>query len=345
MKKWMTSIVEAASVDAVSKSRVDVSNIGDACDYRRLYIYRYLDPTESEDALTSRIDGITAAVSPGDIVVYQYPCYNERRFEERFIQRMKQRGIHVVILIHDSEALRNGMDRAEVEMFNQADSLITHGPKMEERLRKLGVQTTMVSKLLFDYPLEGRHADVADTLERKLVFAGNLSKSIFLQEWSQATPLQAFGRIRQVQLSPKVEYMGEHQQEDLIKVLPKDSFGIAWDTNLDGGGAYQEYTRYNAPHKVSLYLTLGMPVIVWDQSAAADVVRKYNLGFAISSLAEVDQLMNSFTDEGLLKLKENVNRFSKVLRSGLFTRDALLEAEKQILLGQVEVNHEEYATV
>lgn len=340
MKKWLTHIIEASSVDAVSKSRSDITAIGDKTDHKPLYIYRYVDPNESEEALNSRIDGITAAVSQGDLVIYQYPSYNGGNFELAFIRRMKLRGIRVAILVHDSELLRGSGYNDEKELFCMVDALIVHGKEMEDKLREFGVHTLMVQKSLFDYLVDGPYAKLSDELARKIVFAGNIRKSTFLGEWIPKTNLIAFGRKGEMVLSEKVEYGGEFQQEDLIRVMPKDCFGIAWDNNLDQGGAYQDYTRYNAPHKVSLYLSLGLPVFVWKESSAATIVQKYQLGFAIDSLSEIDGILDNMSDEELRALKRNVNNFSRVLRQGLFTRNAFLEIETKLIFQEVNINHE-----
>lgn len=102
------------------------------------------------------------------------------------------------------------------------------------------------------------------------------------------------------------------------------------------GRNYQEYTKYNSPHKVSLYVALGLPVIVWQDSAIADFVVKYRLGFAISSLSEIDPLMASIEEDELKQLKQRVNRFGCLLREGLFTKQVLIQVEHDILLKEME---------
>ncbi|MHC5268398.1 sugar transferase [Enterococcus sp. LJL98] len=338
MKKWITSIIEAASVDAVSKARKDVVEIAKSVGYEPTYIFRYLDGNESLEALHSRIDGITAAMHRGDLLVYQYPCYNSERFEKEFIHRMKLRGIHVVLLIHDTEILRGNKGEVEKAIFSEVDLLITHGEKMSEGLREYGVQTPMISKELFDYLNETEGLSKSEQVEKKVIMAGNLRKSVFLKEWPHMTPIEAYGRFGNLELDAAISYRGEFQQRELLQVITKDGIGLVWDSKIEGGGDYQRYTRYNAPHKLSLYLSLGNPIVVWDQSAAAEIVRKYNLGFAIASLDELDHVLAEVTDEELHQMKKNALRLSDALNEGFFTKKAFLDSEAFILFHGIETH-------
>lgn len=335
MANWLTYIVEGASVDSVSKARKDISLIGDSIGFQRLYIYRYMDENEDDKALLARIDGITSGVSAGDIVVCQYPSYNSYRFELTFVQRLKNRGARVALLIHDSELLRGNNIPEELDLFNQADWLITHSQQMEQQFHAMGIKTPMLTKPLFDYLVTASTA-LDSNLEKRIVFAGNIQKSIFLSNWQSNTQVAAFGTKGELELGQEVSYCGTFQQEELLKRIPKNCFGIAWDDDLHQGGNYQNYTRYNAPHKVSLYLALGLPVIVWKESAIAEWVTAYQLGFAIGSLEEIDGIFASISEAELLKLKERTNKFSQLLRKGIFTKNALLQVESNILFKEVE---------
>lgn len=336
LNKWITCIVEGQSVDSVSKARGDVTEIAEKIGFKKLYIYRYIDDQESDQSLVSRIDGITAGVAAGDIIVYQYPSYNQFKFEKTFVARLKQRGARIAMLIHDSELLRDNRFLKEVALFNQADMLITHGKRMELKLKTFGITTAMVSKELFDYVMPCDQISLEPNLSKSIVIAGNLQKSVFLHDWNYQTEVQAFGEKGNFSLGANVLYNGAHSQHNLLRIMPKDCFGIAWDNDLFQGGNYREYTRYNAPHKISLYLALGLPVVVWKESAIADLIVKYKLGYAIDSLDEIDSLMARVDEDELKKLKERVNKFSYLLREGIFTKQALLQVERDLLFKEME---------
>ncbi|MGG5372535.1 sugar transferase [Enterococcus sp. AZ196] len=336
MNKWITYIVEGPSVDSVSKARGDVSEIAEEIGFRKLYIYRYIDEQESQQSLLSRIDGITAGVAAGDLIVYQYPSYNQFVFEKTFVERLKQRGARIALLIHDSELLRDSSFLKEIDLFNHADILVTHGEKMELKLKSFGITTAMVSKELFDYRIPAEQVSLDTSLKKALVFAGNVQKSVFLKEWDHQTKIQVFGSKDAFDLGENVEYMGVYSQPDLLRMMPKNRFGIAWDNDLPQGGKYREYTRYNAPHKISLYLAVGVPVIVWRNSAISELILRYKLGYAIDSLEEIDLLMEQLTRDELKQLKLRVNRFSDLLKEGIFTKQALIQVEQELLFMEME---------
>ena len=47
------------------------------------------------------------------------------------------------------------------------------------------------------------------------------------------------------------------------------SFGLVWDgiSVETCAGVYGEYLKVNNPHKTSLYLASGIPVIIWKEAA------------------------------------------------------------------------------
>ena len=74
-------------------------------------------------------------------------------------------------------------------------------------------------------------------------------------------------------------------------------------------------------------ISLGIPVIVWQQAAIAEMVQKLGLGIVIAGIEEIDHKLGELTDEEMLRMKNNVLSFSCLLRSGIFTRTALVDSE------------------
>ena len=76
-----------------------------------------------------------------------------------------------------------------------------------------------------------------------------------------------------------IHYIGAFDPEELTQKM-QGSFGLVWDgTTCDTcDGLSGSYLKINNPHKFSLYLSSGLPVIVWDQAAIADFVKKENVG-------------------------------------------------------------------
>lgn len=330
MKRWVINIIQQQSMDAVSKPKSDVTAIAEGLGYMRINIRVQNTRDMLDVTLRALIDGATAGVASGDIVLYQFPTLLGFRFEEMFVGRLKEKGAKVIILMHDSEWLR-GFYPEENQFLNSVDAVISHGDRMINALKEYGVRTKIIKKELFDYLLESDFP-LATNLSKKLVVAGNLDKSIFIENWSQEMPeIQAFGNKSNGRFGENVIYRGSFLPDDLAKVIPKDYFGIAWDDQLPGGGDYQRYTRYNSPHKVSLYLSLGLPVIVWEDASIADFITKHQLGFAIARPDDIKDKIKNLSEVDLVNLKNNVNKIAIALRSGMFTRSAVLEAERVVL--------------
>ena len=68
-------------------------------------------------------------------------------------------------------------------------------------------------------------------------------------------------------LEGKVDYKGFVSSDELIATA-EGEYGLAWyGSSLEGGsGALGEYLQYNAPHKMSLYIRCGLPIIVWEKA-------------------------------------------------------------------------------
>ena len=88
--------------------------------------------------------------------------------------------------------------------------------------------------------------------------------------------------------------------------------------------------RYNNPHKLSLYLSSGLPVIIWKQAAEATFVEKNGVGYTVKSLYEIPELMKKISENEYKNITENVSRISKKLINGEYMQLALREALSNI---------------
>ena len=105
--------------------------------------------------------------------------------------------------------------------------------------------------------------------------------------------------------------------------------GLIWDGNFDESDEnikFKNYTKYNNPHKLSCYTASGIPVIVWRKAAIADFVKKYNIGYTISNIYDINNL-------NLADYKEKVNNIKNLqrkVRSGFFTINAMEKVLKDM---------------
>ena len=108
------------------------------------------------------------------------------------------------------------------------------------------------------------------------------------------------------------------------------SWGLVWDSqSVDSCiGPTGNYLRYNNPHKASLYLSSGLPLIVWADSALAAFVRDNRVGICIDSLKELRRLIDRISSKEYAEMVANSSRLAENLRSGYYTRVAMETAER-----------------
>tara|TARA_R110002020_G_scaffold323714_1_gene539524 strand:- start:54519 stop:54878 length:360 start_codon:yes stop_codon:yes gene_type:complete len=103
------------------------------------------------------------------------------------------------------------------------------------------------------------------------------------------------------------------------------SFGLVWNGNSlnECAGDFGKYLLYNNPHKTSLYLLCGLPVIIWDQAAISDFIREHDLGIFISSLEELDDTLQNLDPELYQQMVRNVAKVRQKLLGGHFLKTAM----------------------
>ena len=113
------------------------------------------------------------------------------------------------------------------------------------------------------------------------------------------------------------EYKGIFPADELVHQL-EGSFGLLWD----GGdiqnctGHYGEYLTYNSPHKLSLYILAGMPLIVPETSASALLVKQYGIGITIKQLSDIEYAINTINDADYKLMVENTRSLAKDISNG-----------------------------
>ena len=121
-------------------------------------------------------------------------------------------------------------------------------------------------------------------------------------------------------------YKGQYSPEELPKHL-NENFGLIWDGNSikSCSGHFGEYLKYNNPHKTSLFISTGIPIIVWKKAAIAKLVNDYNIGIVIDNLRELDSVLDNVDLDQYKELKKNTEILGKKLREGFFIKRALRE--------------------
>lgn len=269
-------------------------------------------------------------LTKADLIVFQYAGYFNFTTNIAVKEfRTYNPNAKLVLLIHDVATLRyqKGKDwKREFKLFNQADQLIVHNRQMKLWLQSHGITTPIITLKIFDYltdlPVNN------NTFNKKVVFAGNLEKSTFLTKLKIKTSIELFGPHPANKYPSNISYKGIKKPDELAKFLTQ-SFGLVWDgDNIHQcDGLMGNYEKYNDPHKVSLYLSSGLPVILWKQAALANFITQNNLGIAVNDLAELDDILSDITLEQYEQMKQSVHKVAEDLRAGKYTQDAFKKIE------------------
>ncbi len=280
------------------------------------------------------------AVAGGDCVVFQMPLISHTVLASRLLRRCRARSIRTVALIHDVESLRvvSGEDGLsfrmrceEVGFLKCCDVVICHNESMRRTLcDRFGLdEGRCVALGLFDYLIpDGQAPDPGQFApDKPVIVAGNLSPEKAGYLYSGDFPLEAnlYGvNFDEEKASAGTRYQGSYLPDELPKAM-SGSFGLVWDGDSCGScaGDYGEYLRINNPHKASLYLACGIPVIVWSESALSPLVGDMGVGLAVSSLPELPGRLGALGPEGVQGMYVEAAKVSTRLRSGDFLKAAM----------------------
>jgi hypothetical protein len=280
-------------------------------------------------------------IKDADIFI-QYGFSTEAMFP--IIEKLKKNGNNIIMLIHDLDSLRfhgegtsvnasylKKLWRNEQKLLSNVDVIIAHSKPMMKRLEEIGFSGKVEILQFFDYLNDYKAGPSSEDLCEKIdiVFAGNLSKSTFLQKLHliEAHPnfhFLLYGKaVDNIVTNNTVIYKGCFQNDDIAGV--EGTWGLVWDgEEIDTcKGNFGEYLRINAPFKFSLYLAKGLPVIVWKESAMAYYVEEYGLGITVSSLNDIYDSIHHLSEEQACRIKNNVRTYSERVKKGMMLSDVL----------------------
>lgn len=262
-------------------------------------------------------------------VVVQYPL---GRVNEVVLSRLK-RGRRSVCLVHDLEMLRRpALARREASIIGEFDVVIAHSDSMAEVLRAQQPGLSIVVLEAFDFLGEGPCLPSA-SLPSCLYLLGNLSpdKAGYLYELDTGgsrLTIEAYGPNCRLESLPRGVRWNGVLDPDKPTLGTISGFGLVWDGDSPSqlAGPFGDYLRYNAPHKFSLYLALGMPVIVPAAAAVASVVERYGLGACVGSIEEGLRFAEQCTESEWERMLGAVREAQIRVRGGAFLTTALSRA-------------------
>ena len=282
-----------------------------------------------------------------DVLVLQFPLLWQSLKKQILMRFLKNRKFKAYLLIHDIESLRNRKIKTFKEfkhsiiyflqnktVLERVDGIIAHNDKMKAELVRLGIpEEKVVSLEIFDYVIP--HYEEKTIYETNTVIvAGNfdIRKTKYARQFPEKPEFSIYGINFEVEHLPKnVHYKGAFSPDELPHHL-QGGFGLVWDGDSPHtcSGMYGEYLKMNNPHKASLYLASGFPIIVWIQSALADFVRKNQCGILVDSLFEIAKSLESLSEYDYQEMIKNSKKIGKKIRNGYFLKTALEKCERNL---------------
>lgn len=272
-----------------------------------------------------------------DYVLYQHPMMGT--FYNYYLMKFFNRNnIKVITLIHDIDSLRfyssfgERKEKRELFVLKQSSYVVCHNNKMKEYLMGKGIdENKLICLNCFDY-LSNKSVlnhEKNDT-SYSVAVAGNLNpiKCKYIYKMIEENPslkIDLYGVGYQDSVNyQNVKYHGSFLPEELPSNI-KSAFGLVWDgADINTCcGEFGNYLRFNNPHKLSLYMATGIPVIVWDQSAIADFVEKNNLGIRVSDLNDLDNKLSNISIESYNDMVQNVKLIQEKVLDGVYFKTAL----------------------
>lgn len=266
-------------------------------------------------------------IPPDSELLVQYPLAMYPKVSTvaiPFLKKLKRKNVKLIFLIHDLDSLRGIYTNGEKEFLSTADTIIAHNPIMVEYLKKQGYGDKEIRSLnIFDYLMQNVDFEKRPGKKTQIVIAGNLKREkagyIYqLEEVKGNLEFRLYGpNYDGVTEGRHVKYCGQFKPEELPEKL-EGGFGLVWDgENIEScTGVYGEYMKYNNPHKTSLYLASGLPVIIWDQAALAPFIEKNNLGFIVENINEISEKLDQITEQDYKSMRKNVRKFQEQLSQG-----------------------------
>ncbi len=344
MKRYQLLEVIGNSVGASNKARADVNKIATSLGFETVSVHSPKDST----VLLMKVIGkalfeyelIRAIrdIEKNSVLLVQVPFLNlANATHKNIIKYCKKRNIKLIAIIHDVNELRgtNADNKPFYELLNSSLAIISHNEFMTSYLVEKGINRDKIVNLeVFDYLLE--KPKTVGSYAKQVTIGGNL-------DVEKVKYLKNIDKVRGCKIllygpsyssdsrANHIEYKGVVPASELPYRL-NDGFGLVWDGDSieTCEGLFGNYLRYNNPHKLSMYIASGLPVIIWKQAAEAKFVQENAIGVAVESLLDLEAFFNDLTEEQYAMYAENVRVVREKVISGQYAKKAIEQSLKLV---------------
>ncbi len=337
--------VVGVGYNALNKSRVDLHQIYQSLGFELLKKEdvtvedeKFQNMRRNSKALSGYVNEIIAAIdercNPGDYLFMDFPFAIKFLGLSKIATYAHSKKVKVVFFIHDLDGVRfqnpllNLLDSSCLDL---AYALVSASPAMDRTLLedlKVSHRPHIVDYRYWDYLCPDVENEKRDYL---LCFAGNLAKSSFLSQMPEELyrrGVSLYGKGMRTDYRGK--FLGEHNPIDIVSEVD-GYFGLVWDgkSAKTCSGNFGKYLRINTSHKFALYMAAHKPVIVWKESPLAETVKEKGIGFSVSSLDEIADVVSSLSLSDYWEMRKNVDILRKDIITGNHLKEVLLAAMRQ----------------
>ena len=277
-----------------------------------------------------------------DRVIVQFPIIEHSLLLPGLLKKLVRKGIDVNLVIHDLELLR-AAKRDDVSFKNKlrlsieeknclknVSYIIVHNEHMKKFLmNEFQIhEDQLVSLEIFDYLIDDFDSNKMKVFDKSLpiIIAGNLRqhKAAYVYDLPDNVNFNLYGIDYTGKVNDKIQYHGSYPPDELPYAL-SGSFGLVWDgiSSQTCTGVYGEYLKINNPHKTSLYLACGIPVVIWSQAALADFIIQNKCGITVENIKDIENKLSSLSGDEYNTIKKNAEKIGRLLREGYYTKQAV----------------------
>ena len=331
---------------AGTKATADIARIADRLGFERVCIKMdttqesFLGKVRRQVGYLRDWSKAEKRITKDSVILLQHPFHYPQLSRVRTLRALKEKQIKVISVVHDVEQLRafrfNEYYKYEFEvMLEISDVIIVHNDRMRQWFIERGVDTRkLISLKIFDY-LQNNDSAKNVKFERSITIAGNLDthKCGYIKELDllKNVTVHLYGPNFNEELrnAGNIEYHGSYPVDEIPKKLNR-GFGLVWDgESIEGCKGFSgQYLRYNNPHKLSLYLSSGLPVVIWQEAAEAKYVEDNGVGIVVNNLLELNEKLSILSEIEYRKLTKNVDKIKTFLCNGFYANDAISNALK-----------------
>ncbi|WP_062055166.1 hypothetical protein [Aquimarina longa] len=346
MKGYFISRNYKSLFNAAGKAKTDCESILAEMGFKNLGFKQSSIPNSAIGTIKNFL-GITYALLRlpfNSTLCTQYPL---NKFRSYVLGIAKLKRCNIITIVHDVRYLkgRTGNSDKELQKIISSNAIIVHNDAMKNWFLEQGVKIPIVVLGIFDYILNDGLPDqnnaVTGEKPHEIVYAGGFGegKNSYIYDLDvldkKDFTMNLYGigfnddKLKTNKEESILSYKGAFPS-DIVAYHIKGSFGLVWDgiSTKECSGQYGQYLRYNNPHKTSLYILCGLPVIVWDKAAISTFIKDNNIGFTISNLDDLSDKLKNLSTEEYQKMKKNVNQVRTKIISGGYLNDAINHALK-----------------